>query len=91
MKKFLVITGGAGFVGSNLIKHLILKTKYKILGIDNYSSGSRANHIKNKGLNTLKVILLKIEKLLKKYRLRIHTIFHFGEFTRIYQSFKNHR
>ena len=89
MKKFLVITGGAGFVGSNLIKHLILKTKYKILSIDNYSSGSRANHIKNKRIKYLEGNTLEIEKLLKKYRLRIHTIFHFGEFARIYQSFKN--
>ena len=46
-KNYLVITGGAGFVGSNLIKKLLIQTKYKIISIDNYSSGSRKNHIKN--------------------------------------------
>ena len=60
MKKFLVITGGAGFVGSNLIKHLILKTKYKIISIDNYSSGSEKNHTKNKRVKYLKGNTLEI-------------------------------
>ena len=44
MKNFIVITGGAGFVGSNLIEFLVSKTRYKILSIDNYSSGSKKNH-----------------------------------------------
>ena len=39
MKKIIVVTGGAGFVGSNLINLLIKKTKFKIISIDNYSSG----------------------------------------------------
>ena len=47
MKKILIVTGGAGFVGSNLIKYLLAKTNFKILSIDNYSSGLRKNHIKN--------------------------------------------
>ena len=37
MKKVLVVTGGAGFVGSNLIEFLIKKTTYKIISLDNYS------------------------------------------------------
>ena len=41
MKKFLIITGGAGFVGSNLIKYLLKKTKYNLISLDNYSSGSK--------------------------------------------------
>ena len=48
MKNYIIVTGGAGFVGSNLIDFLIKKTKFKILSIDNYSSGSKKNHIKNK-------------------------------------------
>ncbi len=47
MKKYLIITGGAGFVGSNLIKHFLKKTNYNIISIDNYSSGSKKNHITN--------------------------------------------
>ena len=47
MKKYIVVTGGAGFVGSNLISYLLRKTKNKIISIDNYSSGSKNNHIKN--------------------------------------------
>ena len=40
-KKYLVITGGAGFVGSNLISLLLKKTNYKIISLDNYSTGSK--------------------------------------------------
>ena len=41
MKNIIVVTGGAGFIGSNLIKYLIKKTKYKIISIDNYSTGTK--------------------------------------------------
>ena len=47
MKNIIVVTGGTGIVGSNLINLLLKKTKYKIISIDNYSSGSRKNHIRN--------------------------------------------
>tara|TARA_B100000989_G_C19516680_1_gene462022 strand:- start:270 stop:1148 length:879 start_codon:yes stop_codon:yes gene_type:complete len=89
MKNFLVVTGGAGFVGSNLIKILILKTKFNILSIDNYSSGKKQNHLKEERVTYLKGNTLEIEKYLKKYKSKIHTLFHFGEFARIYQSFEN--
>tara|TARA_B100001996_G_scaffold233576_1_gene180325 strand:+ start:249 stop:1133 length:885 start_codon:yes stop_codon:yes gene_type:complete len=88
MKKFLVITGGAGFVGSNLIELLLKKTNFKILSVDNYSSGYKKNHIKNKRVKYLKGDTKNINQLLKKYKSKINSIFHFGEFARIYQSFK---
>ncbi len=47
MKNILVVTGGAGFIGSNLIEELIKFKKYKIISLDNYSSGNKKNHIKN--------------------------------------------
>ena len=86
MKNIIVITGGAGFVGSNLLSLLLKKTKYKIISIDNYSSGSKKNHIKNSRVKYLTGHTKNIANLLKKPK-KIHTIFHFGEFARIYQSF----
>ena len=53
-KNYLVITGGAGFVGTNLIKKLIKFKKYTIISIDNYSSGSIKNHIKHKKVKYIK-------------------------------------
>ena len=86
-KKYLVVTGGAGFVGSNLIKRLLKKTNFTILSIDNYSSGSSKNHINSKKVKYIKGNTKNIFKLLNKYKLDIESIFHFGEFARIYQSF----
>ena len=87
-KKYLVVTGGAGFVGSNLIYLLLKKTNYKIISYDNYSTGSKKNHIKNKRVLYLNAHTKDIEKKLKSKKKLIKTIFHFGEFSRIYQSFK---
>ena len=88
MKNILVVTGGAGFIGSNLISELLKFKKFKVVSIDNYSSGFAKNHIKNKNVRYLKGSTKNIKILLKKYVGKIHTIFHFGEFARIYQSFK---
>ena len=88
MKNFIIVTGGAGFVGSNLIELLLEKTTYKIISLDNYSSGSKNNHIKDKRVYYLKGNTSNIEKILNKYKKKIKTIFHFGEFARIFQSFK---
>ena len=88
MKNILVVTGGAGFIGSNLIQELIKFKKYKIISLDNYSAGSLNNHIKKSKVKYLKGNTQNIESLLKVYKNNIHTIFHFGEFARIFQSFK---
>jgi len=87
MKNIIVITGGAGFVGSNLISLLIKKTKFKIISMDNYSTGSKKNHIKNARVKYLKGDTSQISKILKNFKDKIKSIFHFGEFSRIYQSF----
>ena len=86
--KKILITGGAGFVGTNLIRYLLEKTDYKIISVDNYSSGSKKNHIKNSRVKYIKGDTRNISKLIKKPN-QIKTIFHFGEFSRIYQSFLN--
>ena len=85
-KNTIVVTGGAGFVGTNLIKLLLKKTKYKILSIDNYSSGNKINHIKNFRVRYIRGNTVNISKLIKNQK-KIKSVFHFGEFARIYQSF----
>ena len=87
MKKITVITGGAGFVGSNLISLLLKKTNLIIISIDNYSTGSKKNHIKDKRIKYLNSHTKNISKVLNRYKNEINSIFHFGEFSRIYQSF----
>ena len=86
-KNIIVITGGAGFVGSNLIGFLIKKTNFRLFSLDNYSSGSKKNHIKNSRIKYIKGNTKNISNILKSNKKKIHTLFHFGEFSRIYQSF----
>src|SRR6056300_1366859 len=87
-KNHIIVTGGAGFVGSNLIEQLIKFKKFKIISIDDYSSGIFKNHIKHKNVKYVKCNTLEIEKKLYKIKDKINAVFHFGEFSRIYQSFK---
>jgi len=84
--KKILVTGGAGFVGTNLINLLLKKTKHKIISLDNYSSGSKKNHIKNKRVVYLKGETKDISRIIKNPK-DIISVFHFGEFARIYQSF----
>ena len=87
-KKSILITGGSGFVGSNLIKLLLKRTKLNIISLDNYSSGSKKNHIKNLRVKYLKGETKNIKTIIKQPN-KIQSVFHFGEFARIYQSFIN--
>ncbi len=86
IKNKIIITGGAGFVGTNLIKLFLKKTKFKIISIDNYSSGKKSNHIKSSRVKYINGKTINIFKLIKNPK-EIKSIFHFGEFARIYQSF----
>ena len=85
-KKKILVTGGAGFVGTNLIKLILEKTNYKIISIDNYSSGSKKNHIKNSRIKYINSHTKDISQTIENPK-SIKAIFHFGEFARIYQSF----
>ena len=88
MKNLIIVTGGAGFVGSNLIKSLLKIPNKKIISLDNYSSGNKNNHIKNNRVKYLKSDTVNISKILNNVKKKIDSVFHFGEFARIYQSFK---
>ncbi len=91
MKNIIIVTGGAGFVGSNLIELILKKTSYKIISLDDYSSGTKKNHINSSRVKYLKGNTININKILKKHINRIKCLFHFGEFSRIYKSFKKYQ
>ena len=88
MKNLIIVTGGAGFIGSNLIEILLKKTKFEIISIDNYSTGTKKNHIKDSRIKYIRGNTINIKKILDKKKKKIKSIFHFGEFARIFQSFK---
>ena len=87
MKNIIVITGGAGFVGSNLISLILKKTKFKIISIDNYSTGYKKNHIKNSRVKYIKGHTKDISTTLKSFNKKINFLFHCGEYARINKSF----
>ena len=89
MKNIIVVTGGSGFVGSNLIENLIKHSNKKIISIDDYSSGNKKNHIKSDRITYINGSTQNIKSILSNKSKYIQTIFHFGEYSRIYQSFKN--
>ena len=87
MKKIIIVTGGAGFIGSNLIQRLEKNKKYRVISIDNYSAGKKENHIKSSLVKYIKGDTNDICNICNKYRKNISALFHFGEFSRIHQSF----
>ena len=86
-KNIIVVTGGAGFVGTNLIKKIVSTTKYNVISIDNYSTGKLSNHIKNKRISYLNSDTKNISRILRKKKF-INAIFHFGEFAEFIKVFQ---
>jgi len=87
-KNIIIVTGGSGFIGTNLIEKLLSSTNYNIISLDNYSTGLKKNHIKNKRVKYIKGHTKNINKIFSKIKKKIEIVFHFGEFSRIAQSFK---
>lgn len=84
MKKILV-TGGAGFIGSNLIENLINNPNYKLTSLDCYFTGKTENHFP--GVKYVTGHTWDINEIFKDQKFDI--IFHFGEYSRIVKSFED--
>ena len=89
MKQYIVVTGGAGFVGSNLIEFLIKKTKLKIISIDNYSTGRKINEVKNKRVTYIKGNTKNISKILNKKKKKLIQFFILENFQEFIKALKN--
>jgi len=81
MYKHILVTGGAGFIGSRLCKSL--SKKYKVTSIDTYFNGTTENHSDN-------VEYIKMStKDIKKLKFVPDLIVHLGEYSRVEQSFED--
>ena len=78
----ILVTGGAGYVGSNLLKHLKKHTNATLTSLDNYFTGTKDNHIK--GVKYIEDNTFNIHKLNKQ-----DIVYHFGEYSRVVPSFKD--
>ncbi len=90
----ILITGGAGFVGSSLIKYLISNNEknksnnnLEIISIDNYSTGKHENEIEHKNIKYIKDNTWNILKNQEITNFKADIVFHFGEYSRIHKSF----
>jgi len=78
----ILVTGGAGFVGSHLCERLSQDKNNKVFSLDNYFTGSIDNHVPNVEYITGETA--DIERLVN-FKPKI--IYHLGEYSRVEQSF----
>ena len=86
----ILVTGGAGFIGSNLIKSLVKKygNQCKIMSLDNYCSGKIENHFIHQQISYIYGNTWDILKIKQINDFDADLVFHFGEFSRIVLSFE---
>ena len=85
----ILITGGAGFIGSNLIKYYIHETDFNIVSLDNYSSGKKTNEVYDKRVTYIHENTWNINEIDELKNIKFKYVFHFAEFSRIVYSFVN--
>ena len=82
----VLVTGGAGFVGSNLIKSIVKKyPSYKVISVDNYFTGKKENHIDSPNVTYIDISVN--EYIDSGEGIIPDVVYHFGEYSRIVKSF----
>jgi len=81
--KKVLVTGGAGFIGSHLCERL-LKLGYEVFSLDNYFTGTEENHVD--GVKYIKGSTSQIDELVD---IIPDYIYHLGEYSRVEQSFED--
>ena len=85
----ILVTGGAGFIGTSLIKELLLMyTNISIISLDNYTSGSKKNHIDDLKVTYIEGNTWDISNIIEIQNFNPIYVFHLGEFSRIVLSFE---
>src|SRR6185295_12705817 len=84
MKTTILVTGGAGHVGSHIIEELVGDKQNHVVSLDNYFNGSEKNHIP--GAEYRRGHTKDISALIPETP---DMVYHLGEYARIATSFKD--
>lgn len=84
LRKKVLVTGGAGFIGSHLCERLVALDEYEVYSLDNYFTGSIANHVP--GVDYIRGNTSDIDVLID---FQPAILFHLGEYSRVEQSFRD--